>query len=498
MKKKKKANRSHTPLDKRIHQGKQIKSPFAKLDGLINWSSWSDDFLPNMLWACTLTGSLERGRYLPIFREVAVRAREHLSENKDATLCHNFLSTLQQSVFNDIFGPLALDEEVHRVISSVTLLDSMPGISLWRGLFKPSGTSQDLWNTLSRGVFACMDHQSEEATDVRWLKVAFIGICGRIIFPPDMSSAVDDILSYPNRGDMRKVRPMIRALEMSLRSAETDTDTFKSIQAFDSGPIWLEMFNKTNCLSLPNTDVKAEDRAALCSEVEEIIDQIIDHFMANIENTSINARLDATFGLVLYSLCITYELASLPSSLLASGRILLRTITENFITLSYLQLKDDATIWLQYRSYGSGQTALAFLKTSALSEAPDYIDMDRLEMLANEDIWFEAKDINLGAWANKNLRAMAQDAGVKDVYDRYYDWTSGFSHAHWGSVRDTVFTTCLNPLHRLHRIPHPMQPMPSVLTDCCKLCNRLLDGLNTLYPKFTPRIRWHKPDAVES
>ena len=120
--------------------------------------------------------------------------------------------------------------------------------------------------------------------------------------------------------------------------------------------------------------------------------------------------------------------------------------------------------------------------------------MERLEMLANEDVWFETRDMKLGAWANKNLRKMSQEAGVKDVYDRYYDWTSGFVHGHWGSIRDAVFTTCLNPLHRLHRVPQPMQPMPSVLTDCCKLCNRTLDELNALYPGFNARIGWHKKE----
>ena len=45
-------------------------------------------------------------------------------------------------------------------------------------------------------------------------------------------------------------------------------------------------------------------------------------------------------------------------------------------------------------------------------------------MLANEDTWLEYQDIDFGAWANKNLRAMSEEVGAKDVYDRYYDWPS--------------------------------------------------------------------------
>ena len=186
------------------------------------------------------------------------------------------------------------------------------------------------------------------------------------------------------------------------------------------------------------------------------------------------------------------ELAYSPGRIFSSGRIILRTIAECFIALSYLTTKDDPTIWLQYRNYGTGQTALAFLKTSGLDDIPDYIDIQKLDMLANEDAWMEFRDIRLGAWANKNLRKMSEEANVKDVYDKYYDWPSGFVHGHWGSIRDSVFSTCLNPLHRFHRVPDPMQVMPSVLIDCCKLGNRILDILNGLYPSFDRRIQWHK------
>ena len=176
----------------------------------------------------------------------------------------------------------------------------------------------------------------------------------------------------------------------------------------------------------------------------------------------------------------------------ASGRILLRTIAECLITLTYLRVRDNPTLWRQFRNYGVGQTGLAFLKTSGLDDVPDYLDMAKLEVLANEDTWLEYQDIDFGAWANKNLRAMSEEVGVKDVYDTYYDWPSGFVHGNWGSIRDAAFTTCLNPLHRFHRVPRPLQPMPSVLVDCCKLCNRMLDELNSLYPGFPTRIRWHK------
>ena len=85
---------------------------------------------------------------------------------------------------------------------------------------------------------------------------------------------------------------------------------------------------------------------------------------------------------------------------------------------------------------------------------------------------------------------MSEEAGVKDLYDKYYGWPSGFIHGQWGAVRDTVYEVCLNPLHRLHRIPAaPRTDMGSVAADTTKLCNVLLDRLNHAYPSFKPRYK---------
>lgn len=489
-----------TPIDRRQRKGKQLLSPFAKLEDVAKWLSWKDDHLLNILWACILAGSLQRDHYLELFRRVAIAGRSKLKENKHASLCHNFLSTLEQEVFNDIFEPLVSDNRARALMQSITLIDGLPDVELWRHLFPNQGSTVDLRETLTRGVFACMDHQSQEATDVRWIKVVFMAICGRLILPASQDSTQkenvgEELRLYPNYGDMRKVRPTIRAIEMSIRSMEVGTEKGEYIPGFDSEIVWTELFRKSPCFVGTHEAPAAEDRSALVVELKNTIEQVIRHFRDSIATTNVDARMDSAFGIALYALTLTYELANVPSQLLASGRILLRTIAESFITLAFMRAKDDPNIWLQYRNYGTGQTTLAFLKASGLEEVPDYIDIERLEMLANEDAWMETRNINLGAWANKDLRKMSEEASVKEVYDSYYAWPSGFVHGHWGSIRDAVFTTCLNPLHRLHRVPNPMQLMPSVLADCCKLCNRILDELNTLYPEFNLRIQWHKEES---
>jgi hypothetical protein len=157
--------------------------------------------------------------------------------------------------------------------------------------------------------------------------------------------------------------------------------------------------------------------------------------------------------------------------------------------LAFLQKKDDPTIWLQYRNYGSGQARLSLLKILEQPESPSFTSRDLLESLANEDVWHEFLDIKLGAWADKNLRRMSEEAGVKEVYDKYYDGLSGYVHGNWSAVRHAVFGICLNPLHRFHRLPLPPRTLThDAVPDIVKVANLALDRLAALYPPFKPRL----------
>jgi hypothetical protein len=120
---------------------------------------------------------------------------------------------------------------------------------------------------------------------------------------------------------------------------------------------------------------------------------------------------------------------------------------------------------------------------------PDFVNLDELENLANEDVWQEFQEVDLGHWAKADLRKMSEEAGMKPIYDKYYGWPSSYVHSQWVAVRDTTFDLCLNPLHRLHRVPSaPRVDMASVAIDSVRLANLLLGLLERAYPSFKGRI----------
>lgn len=485
MPKSKKPRSNTTPLNKRKFEKGKIKSPFQSLKETthLKWSSWLDDFVPNIIWAVICVGNLDRDDALSLLRKVCVSGSEVLGEKNGAQLGHNYLADLSYEDFERIFFPLKDDDKARECCSALSLISSLPDHAHWSRLFPEAS---DL-TPLAIGVAACLDHQSQESTDVRWAKTFFTVSCGRVHAPDDF---LDQVLRYPDIGDMRKVRPTIRAFEMGIRDIESGSGRPEGISEPRSKQFWDEMMGATSCA--PPKRQPLDERAAETTQksIQRALHDLCRHFMENITTTSVDPRIDGAFGLAINMLTLTAELSVGPSNLLSTGRVVLRTIVDNYITLKYLTEKDDPAIWMQYRNYGSAQTALAFLKNSLAEEVPDSIDMDRLEALANEDAWLETKDIAVGNWANLNLRKMSFEAGVKDIYDSYYDWTSGFVHGHWGAVRDSSFTVCMNPLHRLHRVPAPANPMPPVLTDCCKVCNLGLEEIGRLYPSFKTRIDW--------
>jgi hypothetical protein len=352
---------------------------------------------------------------------------------------------------------------------------------------------------LMKAVATCLDHQSQQATDIRWLKVCyFAAVCDRVHFTAELHEMVEELRLYPDYGDQRKVRPFIRAFEIGLRMVHEGSEVPQEVppalativpRAWNE-EFWKECFIKTPCTPIVSSPLSTVDADHYLREFIEIYQELSGHFLLTTGSTDTDARHDATFGITFFALNLAIGAGRGNVHRRAEGRIILRTIVEGYLTLKFLETKDDATIWLQYRNYGLGQSKLTLLKNLHAEELPDFISLDDLHRYVNEDMWQEFMTISLKSWAERNLRKMAEEAGVKGTYDKYYDWSSGYVHGHWGAVRDSVFTVCVNPLHRYHRIPFvPRLDMPSVLPDSARMLNLMIEVVNHLYPTFRRRIR---------
>ena len=435
-------------LGEHRQEGKTLQPPLRRLPKLAS-TSWQDDHLAPMLWAALLTEALPRARYLDCLRQVAATCAPWFKDdgplsrrgapvpetgpmNFTIVLDFDSLAELPDALFERFLQVVGAHSRARDALRPLLLLRSIPGIERWRHYLNLEPVDGD-WESLAGAIGRTLNHQSEAATDIRWFKVVIPIIAGKMHFGGDLAERGREIVDFPNRGELRALRPSIRASEVSMRRSPPPA----WVPSF-----WDECARSTGCID--PTDIQSEfKRAAPLLTAKNVMScryQLIERFFEVKSSERVDARLDSTFGLVLYALSILTTVAATRSQETMLGRLAIRSIVEARITLQFLAKKDDPKIWTQWRVYGAGQVKLAFLKAQeAARDQPNFYDVDDLYQLANEDTWQEFLDIDLAHWTKANLRWMATESDAKEIYDGYYGWSSGFVHAQWGAVRDTDF-----------------------------------------------------------
>lgn len=448
--------------------------PLAKMGA--STVSWMNDRLPEMVWAALLIAGLGRLDTLTVFRHFLQKIAD--SEDREA-LSNIWLSDfakLPPNLRAFLLDTLTEDLRARRALSPMLLFDSLPARSDWQSrLPEPDEGSIGL---LMHAVGLTLFHQTQEATDCRWVSIAAQVVSGQFQLPTDED--IRQVLEYPDYGDQRQVRPMIRAMEM-VRSPMEQVDLAWP-HAF-----WAEAWAKTPCLSFPRKGATESAKPGITLDRVLAVETLLKRHWANTHSTTaIDAKHDAIFGIAFYCLRIVRELMQVGGGTTIVSRLALRSILEARVILHYLIFKKSDDLWKSWRVYGAGQAKLTSLKLE--ESPPEYISAETLREIANEDVMEEFVSIKLGHWTNSDLRSMAQTCGLKDIYDRFYSWSSGFGHAQWGAVRECVFATCTNPLHRLHRYPRSTEPLNDMLPDAMILTDAVLQDLGLAIPAFSPRL----------
>lgn len=487
---KKKENSGESDISSHKRHKKELIPPLLQLPKLAH-SAWIHDRLPEMLWAVLVVGNLERDKVLDFFRYVG----KYVSTNReffDVTLT-GIGKLPSEKVRSFLKHMLGWSEEIPIILRPLRLYPEIPFSDIWNELLEEPVPEED-WRKVSEGITKTYNHQSQEATDCRWIKVLCFMHGGKMRFQKSMEERVKEIFEYPNYGDMKKVIPTIRAIEISLHNDNLTWSKF----------FWRHNYTSTDCVpeEIYNKKIKSRQeklskeientRKHFVDETKRVRDDLITHFFEPVGDTQVDTRRETSFGLALYGLTFFTEIVfySVPSSI--TGRIALRSLVEVYITFKYLLKKEqeEPKIWDDFHNYGTGQSKLIYLKLKEMTKQSKCVEIDELDVIVNEDRWVEFIPINIGLWGNSDLRKMSEYADVKEIYDLYYNYTSGFVHGTRGALRESVYQMCLNPLHRFHRIPlFDLPLMPSVTSDSVEIVNRILDCLNTAYPSFNSRVK---------
>lgn len=140
------------------------------------------------------------------------------------------------------------------------------------------------------------------------------------------------------------------------------------------------------------------------------------------------------------------------------GAHIARMLVETKIYLRWMALQDPS-IYREFQEYGAGKAKLyarisdelpVKARTDGFREAAE--ELKRLSH--NNDVVDDRVVDTRGTFAGgKSIRAMADEAGLLDLYRQAYSLASGVTHSEWWSVETHAMEPCLNVLHGLHLVP---------------------------------------------
>lgn len=486
-----------TDLSGHKHSKKVLVPPLNTL--ALSSSSWLNHRMPEMMWAVVVIGNLPRETYLDFFRQVGNYVSEH-NEFWDITISAiSSLPAEQKKKFLTFL--VEYSPEVKNLLKSLAVFPEFPLITELMEVYGIEDLDDleheelnVMISSLANGVNAVMGQQSEATTDCRWVK-SLCRVQGKKVSFSSSIEGIDDIVKglyeYPNYGDLSHVKSFIRSSEI-IPSSHEKPDDFTWANHF-----WDICYKHTECRPKNNSSLIEEKMKTCDTQNEHYLKEtartrtsLIDSFFSTSNTSAIDAKHEGAFGLALFANSLLIDVALYKMTYSITARLALRSVVETYITFAYLIALNDEEEWETFRTYGGGQAKLVYLKLKDLQNKPKSILVDDMRKIANEDVWQEFLNINLGHWGTTNLREMSEKAELKDIYDIYYNYTSGFVHGNWSAVRESVYEQCFNPLHRLHRIPTFDFPMlaPTV-EDITVLVNKIFELLHSLYPDFEEEIQ---------
>jgi hypothetical protein len=479
---------SQTKLTQHKFSGKKLTPPLAELG--MSTSSWIDDRLPDMLWAALFTASFSREEYLKRFEKIVncavdlVDLSDEEWREKPLLVTLSGIGQISEENQEKIIQAIAEDKKAIEALTPLLFFDNLPAREQWVKILNISPNPEDT-HKLVEAIADCYFHQSQKATDCRWVKVLYMTKSGYILFSQKVCDTPRLIIDYPSHTEkqLRQSRPTVRSMEIGT--------AIRSTQSKWPEQFWQECYEKSPCAPKQITKEEIEklypSKAKLSEyrqKIEEINHDLTNHFWNTEADSKKDPKHEVAFGLALYSADLAVTGILLGAGKTSLGRLVLRTLVECLISLKYLVKNDDPELWLLFRTHGMGQAKLVLQRSEEENRVPQYYDSRNLGQIANDDKWVEFLPVDIGSWDDADLRKKAIDVGLKDKYDDYYTWGSSYTHGQWGAIRESMYDLCGNPLHRFHRVPvlYPLN-LKDASDDILLLLKEIVDLLFEIYPK---------------
>lgn len=465
--------------DHKVRGGKVVSPWNYSLGQTMKFSSWAVNRLPEYIWLALILEGYGRERGLEVaaiilqeiasYEEVLTTPRLSKILSLPSSRQEAVYKTIRRRVDKAILSPLTafVDGERHELF--------------WDYFYEPQYTLENRLETLQLVIKKYFFHQSNEATDVRYLVIMNIVFHGKMHFSSECSSTVEALQKYPltshDDEKMRSYRPLVRAGEISeMHMGDFDTEFIKKF--------WNIIGMKLDCkLFFIEHKVGSMNNKTFMKNTAEAFEYIWCKYR---NETLSDDRLTVILSMVTYSYKILNETVANKIGNTITARSSCRTMAEVFIMLKYLKKMsaEKPNIWAEYKQYGIGKYKLVLLKSRETEVAADsHIIPDLLDVLVNEEIWEEFIDSDLRYFDQMGIREKCTFVGEKELYDLLYDYDTSYTHGLWGAIREAAMVKCDNAAHKFHAVPDLFmkQNSSNVIPDMVGLMRRTVSLLSEDY-----------------
>lgn len=440
-------------------------------------SSWTKERMPEYIWLGLIL--IKYGRKKGI--EKSGRILFEISQNVKSlsfprlSMILNLQENNQRIVY-DIINKY-VDKEV---ISPLTILYKTKEYPVFNDFFYiPHFKVEDRIRLLSKAIEVYSPHQSNEATDLRFLALSLLLFSKRIHVAAnlDISSKVFKEYPYTDHEDekMKMYRPSVRSME-GMGFVEDNIEFNKKF--------WRDIGMITPCNPMSiKFDDNSDDYENFIFGFRKIIEYVL---LANKEKALTEDKFNVLIGSINYILKIFNEINENKMGNSILGRHGIRTILEVYIMLKYLLKREceNPNIWEEYKLYGISKYKLVLLKAREINlDKSSHLVPPILDALVNEIRWEEFIDVDLRYFDKQGIREKSIEVGEKELYDLFYDYDSNYSHGLWGAIRESSMLHCDNPDHLYHSIPdvYSNQKLPDVKADSIKILRKFISLIIEIY-----------------
>jgi hypothetical protein len=469
------ARRGSTSLARHLQTGKQLMPPLAQLP--VSLSHWDRDVLPEMLWVDAALDKLGWDRAPGPIR-AALDAIEGSADGgpKGAVLSGLISSfsavpserrpTARAALRNLHLDDATLPEPFRHALGLYPECPAAWLIEDWR---KTNRVDPEIGiGHLKAAVLRLFDSKSVYSTRCRMLPLGRLIERGKIHLPRQ-SPIVHLFSKYPahlSDDEQRAAESMARATFggiSRLMFQETEWAQY----------FWRHNYEISVCQPVGYAPTEGQPLGKELSEA--IIGQMLHatgRLRSVIDKAATQAPLDiyeinkdeVLFGLLSRQFRLFTAVAS-DIRLWAPdlGRMLLRPMADGLITLKWLISRNDPALFDKFKTFSAGKRKLLKLHMEEFADGAR-LDLAELESYlsdsVNEEIWEELLPIDLGVnFADTNMRKMALEVELGDLYNLVFSPSSGEVHGEWMSLKEFNLQRCGNPLHRFHRLPR-LSPLP--------------------------------------